>query len=312
MDFLTQVLATVIGALTAYLVYWLQKQDQKNKTKEEGERNDLDNVAYLYSLIHQSFECVLAHKEAFESFERNLVKSMVSLPPLVLVRSTIEMDRLVNKIDHRQFYQSYQNVSRKYNLNVDLTKSYPNGIGRLSLAFSRLEDDASVLNNLSIKIERLVLGLTDAVRVIYNDIDKLIILYPESKVCEALYEARLRHYIVQSDDLLRYQTAFEQFFRDMGEISTRVPKEDFNETIESILRISKAGQAEFSSLKEFIENAGKFAKANIELCSEHLNGIKADFVELQAFVKKLQSEEPDPTRSLVFDRLQKIFRNYAG
>jgi hypothetical protein len=142
-DLIIQVVGAVIGAFVA--IYLFFRQLNTNKISEESKKfeYEVDKLKYLATSLDSIIGLIQLQIEGIENFIEEVSKNYIDVP-LLSIYSTHDIDRLVNKINHEDYYHAF----------IRQNRDIENAAKRFKKIYSVLDYFESVLNQMMQYLER--------------------------------------------------------------------------------------------------------------------------------------------------------------
>ena len=292
-DSLVQLLGTFGGAVAALYLYRLQNKDKLNDEQQARDLKDLDNVSYLFYLIEKSVECLRAYSMGYSEIMREIDSQLLDFPGLIIARSTNEMDRLINKIDLKEYYHSYQNIARKNNFK-GTAKSFENGISAISISFDKIENDKKMLIEYRAEFLESKKFLNKIMQDVYIEIEALYKDKPDDMINTSLKRVKDALSNAEFENLLIYQTSMKEFLERTLVISGKSTAISKNTQLTKIISLSVAGLHEYRSIADKMDTLRKYIESTIKTYNREVASIESRFADFQSFITKLHSNAKNP------------------
>lgn len=120
LDLIVQIVGAVIGAATA--IYLFFRQLNSNRLLEETKKSEyeIDKLKYLTTSLDSIIELIQLQISGIEKFISEVSNDFINVP-LLSIYPTHDIDRLVNKINHEDYYHAFIRQNREV---TDATKRF--------------------------------------------------------------------------------------------------------------------------------------------------------------------------------------------
>lgn len=284
-DLIIQVLGALVAAYAAVKLYYRQRNEQLANLDKEKRDRDIDNVVFFEHLVHNALECVYSQIQMYQEFAEKIEKSVFSLPAMEILRTTAALDRLVNKIEHKDFFHSYREVNR--NMKFDqAARSFEEGLARFDLMLGKIQNDTGTVSRSYNRCAQLAEQIKSAQKFIFQESAFYHAKFPTDEVANKIETFKTQLNSIQSDDITVYQTSTRRFFNDVLETVPQDPDWAASRHFRRVSRYAANAIVAYNEVDSILIDMLALAKTNEKIFTEEWTCLYTLFGPLHHYATK--------------------------
>lgn len=290
-DLSIQVLGALVAAYAAVKLYYRQRNEQLANVAKEKRDRDIDNVVFFHHLVHNALECVRGQIPMYQKFAENIERSAFSLPAMEILRTTAALDRLVNKVDHGDFFHSYREINREIMFD-QAPRSFQEGLARFDLMLGKIEHDTNTVTRTYNRCGEIAKRIRSVQKLIFRHSAFHHANFPANEITNKVESLKTQLNSIQSDDITIYQTSTRKFFADILEVIPQSPDWASSSHFRRISKHAADAIVAYNEIDSILIDMHGLALTNEKIFTEEWDRLKTLFGPLHEYATSQTNEGP--------------------